>query len=126
VQQTPSTQIPELHSDAVLQEVPGSLFVTQTPPAQYSLRLQSPSNTQLAAVPPHRSPTQVAPVGHASVVGGGQLPAPSQNAERSATPFWQSAARHEMPGPGKAHERVVVPSQVPPHGVPAPAHAGRP
>jgi hypothetical protein len=34
VQQYPSAQIPEAHSVATLQVVPGSFFVTHTPPEQ--------------------------------------------------------------------------------------------
>ena len=125
-QQKPSTQVPERHSAAVLQLMPFGSFATHTPPAQYCVLLQSPSEMHESAVPLQRAPTQLAPFGHGSTVAGGQLPAPSQKAASVALPFWQRPSRHETPGPGYVHDRVVLPSQTPPQSVPAPAQPGRP
>jgi hypothetical protein len=126
VQHTPSMQVPEAHSAATLQSVPGIFFGVQTPPAQYSLLLQSPSEVQLSDAPPHRSPRHAEFAGHAFSLGGGQLPAPSQKATRVADPLLHDPSRHCTPGPGYVQLRVTVPSQTPPHCVSLPAQPGRP
>src|SRR5215471_17942567 len=118
--------MPDRHSAGVLQVEPFSFLLEQTPPAQYSSWLQPASDVHEFAVPPHSVPLMhVEPGGHAFSVFAGQLPAPSQKAARIALPLTHWASRQETPGPGYTQERVVMPSQTPPHGA-LPAHAGRP
>jgi hypothetical protein len=127
VQHTRSTQIPDSHSTLVLQPTPGRFFALHTPPPQYSSLLQSPSERHAPGPPVHKPPLlHLYPVGHVTWPSGGQLPEPLQNATSVAFPFWQSGLRHGTPGPGYVHVRVVVPSQTPPHAVPAPAQPGLP
>jgi hypothetical protein len=92
VQHTPSTQLLDSHSLAVLQIAPAVSFPTHVPAAQYWLLLQSPSAVQVFGPPLQSLSTQVDPVGQVSLARGGQLPAPSQNATSVATPFAQSGA----------------------------------
>jgi hypothetical protein len=61
---------------------------------------------------------------HVSVDAAGQLPAPSQTAERVAVPLLQLAWRHVVEAPGSVHA-ACVPLQLPAH-VPLPPHAAWP
>jgi hypothetical protein len=89
--------------------------------------LQSASDLHESDLPLQSSSKHIDPVGQVCRLSAGQLPAPSQNAASVAMPFAQIASRHETPGPGYAHERVVVPSHAPPHGaLPALVQPGRP
>ena len=47
LQQTPSTQLPEVHSLAAAQAVPLAFFATQAPAEQYDVETQLPSTVQL-------------------------------------------------------------------------------
>ena len=89
----------DVHSAAVLHDVPGSFFVTHTPPEQYWLLLQFASPVHDPG-PVQRVPTHVSADGQSCCASGGQLPAPSQNAPSVARLAWQSAARQDTPGPG--------------------------
>ena len=101
---------------------PLAMVGVQTPAAQYSAPvLQSPSTVQL---PSQSVPAQL-PVGQVRVCTAGQLPAPSQVAERVAVPLVQSAARHSTLPPGYAHAARCTPLQVPPQAEPSSAHDGR-
>ncbi len=63
-QHTPSTQMLDEHSPAVLQCAPGFFFATHAPAAQYELALQSPSEVHEFGPPAHTVPVHVEPVGH--------------------------------------------------------------
>lgn len=78
---------------------------------------------ELEQPPAHAAPAQVLGA-QLTVCMAGHAPRPSQLAATVAVPFVQLAARQEEVG----YEQAVrfVPSQLPPHVVPAPAHAAWP
>jgi len=123
-QQRPSTQLPDAQVGAASHTDPLERFASQMPAA-----LQNSSDGQ--DTPPtlqalaQRVASMHAPLTHTAGAPARQLPAPSQTAALVATPAWQLAAPQAVCAAGKTHAVRFAPSQVPPHTVPAPAHAAR-
>jgi hypothetical protein len=93
-QQTPSTQKPLAHWLAAPQAAPGASLGTQAPAWHQAPAAQASSarHAVLHAVGPQAKRSQ------AWVWGGGQAPAPSQEAADVAVPPVQEAARHPAVG----------------------------
>jgi len=63
---------------------------------------------------------------HGTVLSGGQLPAPSQDAAWVSIPLAQLAVRHEVAVPGYVQPAVFEGAHAPEQGPPAsPAHGAR-
>jgi hypothetical protein len=114
LQHTPSTQLPEAHSAAVVQARPGGMRAAQRPSRQKKPVLQSASVR-------HIDRQSVGPQTNGSHIVRRdipQAPRPSQKAAEVATPAAQEAAEQLVIVLGKVHSVRLVPSQRPPQVVP--------
>jgi hypothetical protein len=121
-QQTPSTQLLDLHCVAAKQASPLSSLDRHSPPPQKFPPVHSASVEQPVpqAVPSHTYGA------HVVVDNAGHAPAPLQPAPAVATPPVQVAARQLVPPLGYVQTARLVPLQVPPHTEPSVAHAALP
>jgi hypothetical protein len=121
LQQTPSVQLPDVHWLEARHVAPFACFAAHDPALQKSPVTQSASDAHVVKqlVAPHTNGA------HAVVVGVPHAPDPSHPAALVATPLVQEGALHVVLAPGYAHAVRPLPSQLPPHVVPLPAHAAR-
>ncbi len=121
-QQTPSTQLPLLHSTPRAHPEPLSPVGVQTPdvaqnlPAPHCVSVLQPEHLLFE----HTFWPQ-----SIGALAGGQLPCPSQNVAGVAWLFVQVGARHWVDALGTEHCCLLMPSQVPLHDEPSPGQAAR-